>query len=302
MRPGPNNAAGFLASNRFFVLADLYTFATVYGEFLRYSGSSVPYNVPAGLVDGASINAGTGGFFGLGPRFGRTKIQTKIGTQVDKIDLEIYAGPNDLIGAANWQYLFFNGLFDGATVEIGRAISQPAPGGGVGPLVSYVVWFQGNVGDAEIGRTTIKVTVNSKLTELTTQYPRRLWQNGCGHIFGDAMCQFDRYSMAATVTAQTGSTTSQIVTGFVPSPNYLYDDGTALSLNGNNGGIKRTVALGSDNGTYFLTVPFIYPVSAGDYFSLLPGCDHSWATCQNVFNNIIHYGGMPFIPPAEYSV
>jgi hypothetical protein len=40
----------------------------------------------------------------------------------------------------------------------------------------------------------------------------------------------------------------------------------------------------------------------GDQFQLLPGCDRTLATCTNVFNNAIHFGGFPFIPTPETAV
>jgi len=35
---------------------------------------------------------------------------------------------------------------------------------------------------------------------------------------------------------------------------------------------------------------------------LLPGCDRTLATCTNVFNNTIHFGGFPYIPTPETAV
>ncbi|MBV8777226.1 MAG: phage BR0599 family protein, partial [Alphaproteobacteria bacterium] len=36
--------------------------------------------------------------------------------------------------------------------------------------------------------------------------------------------------------------------------------------------------------------------------ALLPGCDHTVATCQSTFNNLSHFGGFPYIPPPELAV
>jgi uncharacterized phage protein (TIGR02218 family) len=167
--------------------------------------------------------------------------------------------------------------------------------------VGAVVWFQGYVGQVEIGRSMIKATINSMLGLLNVQYPRRLWQHDCGHIFGDAMCQFDRTSMQVLVVASTNTTTSQIWTGFAPSPLTLYNAGTIIGNTGANTGYRRTISDAS-NGIAYVTVPFIYPVAIGDTFTMLPGCDHKLATCRDVFNNLAHHGGFPWIPPAEFAV
>ena len=301
MRPDPSGqVAGYLASNRNVIIADVYSFKTVYGELLQFSGYTIPFTVPAGFFDQHSINAGSNVTFALGPRFGRSKTNTKIGAQVDTLDLEMYVGANDQIGVLTWQTAFLMGVFDLATVEVGRLVCAPVTGGGVS-IIGYVVWFQGLVGDAEFGRTVISVKINSTLTLLSTQYPRRLWQATCSHMFGDAMCQFDRQSMAVTVTGQSGSGQTAIVTGYSPNPSNLYNDGSIIGLSGANTGLKRTVSALVD-GIAYLTAPYVYPVQVGDYFSMLPGCDRSLNMCQNVFNNLGHYGGQPYIPPQEFSI
>ena len=37
-------------------------------------------------------------------------------------------------------------------------------------------------------------------------------------------------------------------------------------------------------------------VSVGDSISLLAGCDRTWQTCYGKFNNIINFGGFPYLP------
>jgi uncharacterized phage protein (TIGR02218 family) len=37
-----------------------------------------------------------------------------------------------------------------------------------------------------------------------------------------------------------------------------------------------------------------FPVG-GDVLSLYPGCDHSMATCISKFNNLVNYGGFPYM-------
>ena len=44
-------------------------------------------------------------------------------------------------------------------------------------------------------------------------------------------------------TAQPGSTQAAIVTGFTPSPNAAYDEGTITATSGANAGASRTIAV-----------------------------------------------------------
>jgi uncharacterized phage protein (TIGR02218 family) len=131
--------------------------------------------------------------------------------------------------------------------------------------------------------------------------PRRLYQAACTHVFGDAMCTFDRATLASTQAALAGSTQAQIVTALTPSPATLYDQGTIIGVTGLNAGQIRTIAQFAGS-TASVLKAWLFPVSVGDNFRLLPGCDHTTATCQNTFNNLIRYGGFPYIPPPELAV
>ena len=56
------------------------------------------------------------------------------------------------------------------------------------------------------------------------------------------------------------------------------------------------------NGIVSVKLAFLSPPVAGDQFQLLPGCDRSIATCTNVFNNAVHFGGLPYVPTPETAV
>ena len=139
--------------------------------------------------------------------------------------------------------------------------------------------------------------------------PRRLYGASCGHVFGDAMCGYDRTNGknalgaatgigAVTIAALAGSTQAQIATSFTPSPATAYDQGTVTATAGANNGASRTIARLA-GGNLDLLQPWLSPVSAGDNFQLLPGCDHTVATCNATFNNLARYGGFPYLPPPE---
>ena len=77
---------------------------------------------------------------------------------------------------------------------------------------------------------------------------------------------------------------------------------TALSASlGDIAGFTRTIGQVVGATAYPMTA-FIYPVTLGDQFEALPGCDHTIATCQGVFNNLARFGGFPYIPPPELAV
>jgi uncharacterized phage protein (TIGR02218 family) len=235
--------------------------------------------------------------FALGPKFERSKTKVVIGTQVDELEVRIYTEPTDLIGGVPFLQAVWQGQLDGALLQLERAFmptyGDTSPG--------TVVLFAGRISDIDCTRTGIDLKCRSHLELLNIQMPRRLWQSSCTHTFGDAMCQFDRSSMQLTFAAEPGSTQAQVATSAGPTPANLYVQGTIIGVTGANAGSSRTIAnMGS--GWVSVKLPFLSSVVTGDQFQLLPGCDRTLATCTNVFNNAIHFGGFPFIPTPETAV
>jgi len=306
MRPCSATLAAYLAVNDTFVIADLYTFALATGEVLRYSGWTTPLAIPGTAFPAGSLNCNALSYtdFALGPRFGRSTVTTKTGVAPTELDIDILAGAIDVIGTLPFAEAVRVGLFDGATVELDRffAPATPASAGGLDTSLGAIVWFTGRVAETEIGRSKIQMKVKSLMNLLAIQQmPRRLYQAACTHAFGDAMCGFDRTSLAQTAAALTGSTQSEIHTALSPSPATLFDQGTMVGITGRNTGLTRTIRQMISGVAYQLQA-WLYPVSVGDTFQFLPGCDHTTATCHTTFNNLVHYGGFPYIPPPETAV
>lgn len=42
--------------------------------------------------------------------------------------------------------------------------------------------------------------------------------------------------------------------------------------------------------------------SAGDAFTIYPGCDKQQSTCSAKFNNLIHFRGFPYVPENSAAV
>ena len=306
MRPASAALQSYLAANDTFLVIDLYTFALPSGEMLRYSGWTTPLAIPGTAFAAGSLNYNATQYtdFARGPRFDRSKVTTKIGIEPTELDIAILAGAGDLVGNSSFADAVRVGQFDGATVELDRFFAPPQPDGSGAPVTSLgaIVWFYGRVAETDVGRSRIEMKVKSLLNLLAQQQmPRRLYQAACTHVFGDAMCTFNRASLAANVTAEAGSTQAVIVTSLSPTPATLYDQGTIVATSGANAGQSRTIAQLS-GGSVMLLKAWLEPVTVGDGFQLLPGCDHTVATCQTTFNNLIHYGGFPYIPPPELAV
>lgn len=273
-----------LASSDEFIMADLYTITLIGGSVLRFSAAATALTV-------------NGYTFALGPRFERSKTKVVIGTQVDELEVKVYPEPTDLIGAVPFLEAAWQGQLDGATLQLERSFmptyGDTSPG--------TVILFAGRISDIDCTRTGVEIRCRSHLELLNIQMPRRLWQSSCTHLFGDAMCQFDRTRLQTIFSAGPGSTSAQIATSAAPSPANLYMQGTIIGTSGENAGSSRTVA-NIGGGWVHVKLAFLSPVEVGDEFRLLPGCDRTLATCTNVFNNAVHFGGFPYIPTPETAV
>src|SRR5439155_12054145 len=125
-----------------------------------------------------------------------------------------------------------------------RFFAPPAPAnaGILDTSLGAIVWFTGQVAETDVGRSKIQMKVKSLMNLLAIQQmPRRLYQAACTHAFGDAMCGFDRSSLAQSVAALPGSTQSEIRTTLIPSPTTLFDQGTMVGQRGQNAGLTRTI-------------------------------------------------------------
>ena len=296
-------------------MADLYTWTLEGGEVFYFAEWQTALQAPLPDTTTPLVT------FARGPKFKRSRIREEVGVTVNELDIEIYAGADDLLGTAampgtlTWQQALRAGLFDGAYCELDRAFLERPSTAAPYTVIGTVERFSGPVGDVTFGRTKSVVHVKSQLDKLGIQMPKRLYQAGCGWSFGHPGCDYDRVNGlnaagaatgigAVAVTAQAGSSPAAIATGFAPAAPALptsYDQGSIIGTTGQNTGFMRTVRVLS-GGTAYLFVPWVYPVMLGDGFQLLPGCDHTVATCQNVLQNLARYGGFPYVPPPESAI
>jgi uncharacterized phage protein (TIGR02218 family) len=310
MRPCSAALAAYLAANDSVAVADLYAFALTSGEVLRYSGWTTGFTVPgtAFPTDSLNYNSATYTEFAVGPRFGRSKVTTKIGVQPTELDIDVLAGDNDLVGTLPFAEAVRVGLFDGATVELDRFF-LPSSNLPLDTSLGAIVWFYGRVAECDVGRSSIAIKVKSLMNQLAIQQmPRRLYQASCGHVFGGAMCGYDRVNGksaagvatgAGSVTVTAAAGTNRAIITCTAAVSAYYAEGTVTGAAGANAGYNRTIANLGSGSQIALFKPFLYPIAVGDTFTLLPGCDHTTATCNGVFQNLARYGGFPYIPPPE---
>ncbi len=121
----------------------------------------------------------------------------------------------------------------------------------------------------------------------------------CAADLGDARCGVDLAALeeSGTVTAVTSATAFAAA---LAQPTGWYDGGELSWTGGANAG--QTVAVRSwdaATGALTLFLPALYAVQAGDAFTIRPGCDKTFATCQAKFANAANFRGFPHVPGTD---
>lgn len=123
---------------------------------------------------------------------------------------------------------------------------------------------------------------------------RRVYQRGCPHKLYGPGCNVDRslYEVTGAVTAIVGNVVT--VSAFSSAANGYFALGPFEWMQP-DGSLARRMIVSNTGGA--LTLSQAIPgLAVGAMVLAAPGCDHVLATCKNKFNNILNYGGMPFIP------
>jgi len=284
-----NDLAAWLQSATQIRMADLYTITPVAGSVLRYTSWDSSLTVLGNI------------YLSGPPSLVRSRIEEKIGLEVTSLELEIHAGPDDLMnGSPALPYIAGGGL-DGATLRIDR-LFMDADGNQIGLLTR----FSGMLGNVEeVGRSYARLTVNALVQLLNQPLPREILQPGCTNTLFDAKCgqsnpAMTRSNFAAAGTVQAGSTVNKLLTALT-QPDSYFDNGQIVFAGGALAGLTKAIRQFS-GGSIFFHSPLPAAPSAGDSFTCYPGCDKTQATCQAKFNNLPNFGGYPYVPAPETAI
>lgn len=137
-----------------------------------------------------------------------------------------------------------------------------------------------------------KMRLNAKVGDLYTR--------NCRYVLGDARCGVSLAGL--TVSSSVSSVVKQrsrVSTPLAQASGYF--DGALLTFtSGPNSGYKSVVKSHA-TGQLEFQVRTPYDISAGNTFTIAPGCDHHEATCKDKFNNFTRFGGYPTIPGTNKS-
>jgi len=218
----------------------------------------------------------------------RGPIKTSIGTEVDQVELSLYPGQDEPFDGVSFPRFVLNGGFDGAWLTIERARQN---------RVTHL--FKGMVTDAGADVTQIKLTLSAPTVLLNINMPHNQYSPGCIWSVYNTGCGLNRdaHAVAGSVTA---GSTRRVVQCDLAQADDFFDVGKLHFTGGGNAGAVRSVRHYT-SGALVLSYPLLHIPTAGDGFTVWPGCDKRYASCQ-AYGNEAHYRGFPRMPKKESSI
>lgn len=288
MRAASGALIAYLAANRVAHRADLVTLTTLGGTVYQWTTFDSDLTVSAITYSTAGTN---------GPLVQRGPYTQNARLAVDTLDLVLIGGTFS-IGGKTLGLNAAQGYFDGARVRIDHLI-MPNPGDvSLGSVGSF---FEGRVAQAEPQGARVNLRLKSELEVLGVQMlPRFNIQPPCGNALYDANCGLVKATF--TLTGTVSSSTAQAITTATPALTAkaagYFNLGLLKFTGGALAGTSRAVKAWS--GTVFiLALALPAAPSAGDAFSVYPGCDHTLTTCLTTFANLGQFRGYPHVPTSE---
>lgn len=284
MKTASGSLIALLNAGGIFLMADLWTITLRGGTVLRWTNADTTLTV-GGNTFAASTDQGGQPLIKRGP------IRCVRGLEVDTLDVTLQVGSTAQLSGIKLPLAAHNGAFDGAQVMLERAVMSSWSDTSAGAFTI----FEGEVAGVDPATAQTVLHIKSTLEKHNIQMPHTVFMPGCANAFGDAGCGKDLGALTSTGTAGASTNASQ-VTGVAGADNY-YNLGVITMTSGAAAGSRRSIKSFA-GGVVVPAVPFPVAPSAGDTYSVYPGCARTLAACQG-WSNTNRFRGYPFVPPPE---
>lgn len=161
-----------------------------------------------------------------------------------------------------------------------------------GDAESVVLWM-GRLLSVAFKQATADLSCEPVSTSARRTGLRRLYQRQCPHVLYSSACGVMKiyHAWSTTVTGINGVNID--VASLEDKP---YAGGYIEFDNGEAGIERRFIRSAAVTGTGLVLSHALPTLEVGSSITVFPGCDHTTATCRDVFNNLPNYGGFPYIP------
>jgi len=172
---------------------------------------------------------------------------------------------------------------------------------------AYVV-FKGVVTNVTFNRYVIQLNLISQIMQNNGMIPRYFWQKTCQHILYGTACGVDPDQTAfriATVTTAIDSRErsidiAELTLDGEAIDNEMFQGGLFYLMSGSTVitkvRIDGTLVLPASAGVRFYIGWWHNDIEVGSSIKVFRGCSRTSTQCEDVFNNLAKFGGMPYIP------
>lgn len=156
-------------------------------------------------------------------------------------------------------------------------------------LETLVIW-QGRVRSVAWSGSEARIDCESSVAMLKREALRLSYQRLCNHMLYSSACGVSQDAYRTPVTVTAVSDTTITAAEFASQPDGWWTAGLLVR----NGEDYRMIMSHAGQDVTVL-LPF-EGLQAEDVLDAYPGCDRSRSTCESKFNNLLNFGGFPFIP------
>ena len=185
------------------------------------------------------------------------------------------------------------GAYDNATVEIWLVNWQD--------VAQRLLLRAGTLGEARHGGVGFTAEIRG-VAQALDQPRGRIFGKSCDAVLGDGRCKFNLVAAAGVVSGAEAAR-RLTATGLGAYAAEWFTRGEITFTSGANAGRAMEVKAHGKAGsiaTLELWQPMAAAISAGDGFTVTPGCDKQFATCKAKFNNTANFRGFPHMPGNDF--
>lgn len=156
---------------------------------------------------------------------------------------------------------------------------------------------RGWLGEVSMGKNQFVAEVRG-LTQKLSKTIGDLFSPSCRADLGDARCQVNLtpFTKTGNITSVTGNSVFQDTVRTEAAG--FFDFGKITFTSGNNNGLSMEVKEYT-TGSITLVLPMPYDVQVDDAYTIEAGCDKTFETCKNRFDNVINFRGEPHVPGTD---
>lgn len=156
-----------------------------------------------------------------------------------------------------------------------------------------VVIWSGRLLNVEFESSKATLVCEPITTSLKRTGLRRLYQRQCPHLLYGDSCKVNKadFSITTNLSAISGTVLNSASFGLYADQ---YFAGGYIEFHW-NGVTERRFITEHTGAKITINIPLM-ELAVGSAITAFAGCDHAKETCHTRFNNVLNYGGFPYIP------